>query len=153
MWTFCFAPTLEIGAEDRSVECYYHYSVIIIIIIIIIFVIVVVVGNDTYDWVNLSSDHPLQVYYKVRHLILLQSRMVCYYNVRQVLQSATERFDHQSCVNRPNSVHGILAFPAFIWPVVCYMPGKIVNMNRYISKSYTKTKATIDRQLTEREQL
>ena len=69
---FCFAPTLEIGAEDRSVECYYHYSVIIIIII----VIVVVVGNDTYDWVNLSSDHPLQVYYKVRHLILLQSRMV-----------------------------------------------------------------------------
>ena len=93
-------------------ECYYHYSVIIIIIIII--VIVVVVGNDTYDWVNLSSDHPFQVYYKVRHLILLQSRMVCYYNVRQVLQSATERFDHQSCVNRPNSVHGILAFPAFI---------------------------------------
>ena len=30
---------------------------------------------------------------------------------------------------------------------------KIFNMNRYISKSYTKTKAAIDRQHTERGQM
>ena len=76
MWTFCSAPTWETGAENRSVESYYHYSVIIIIIIIII---IIVVGNNTNYWVYLSSDHPFQVYYKVLQLILLQSGMVCYY--------------------------------------------------------------------------
>ena len=57
------APTSEIGAENRSMECSYHYSVIIIIIIIIIIVVVVVVvvDNDTYYWVYLSSDNPFQV--------------------------------------------------------------------------------------------
>ena len=60
------------------------------IIIIIIIVVVVVVHDDTNYWVYLSSDHLFQVYYKVRQLFLLQSAMVCYYNVRQVLlQSAT----------------------------------------------------------------
>ena len=78
--------------------------------------------------------------------------MVCHYNVQKVLQSAKERFDHQSCVNGPKSVHGILRFLLLSHPLyVIY--GKIVNMNRYILESYTKTKATIDRQLTEREQL
>ena len=51
-------PHLKIGAENRSVECYYHYSVIIIIIIIIIIIVVVVivaVGNDTYYWVITCS--------------------------------------------------------------------------------------------------
>ena len=44
---------------------------------------VVVVGDDTYYWVYLSSDHRFQVYCKVRQLI--------YYKVQQVLlQSATE---------------------------------------------------------------
>ena len=44
----------------------------IIIIIIIITVVVVFVDDDTYYWVYLSSDHPFQVYYKVRQ-VLLQS--------------------------------------------------------------------------------
>ena len=48
-------------------------------------IVVVVVGGDTYYWVNLSSDHPFQVYFKVRQLnILLQIAMVCYYKVRQL---------------------------------------------------------------------
>ena len=38
---------------------------------------VVVVGDDTYYWVYLSSDHRFQVYCKVRQLI--------YYKVQQVL--------------------------------------------------------------------
>ena len=37
-------------------------------------------GDDTYYWVYLSSDHPFQVYYKVRQVLL---------QVRQVLESAT----------------------------------------------------------------
>ena len=44
---------------------------------------VVVVGDDTYYWVYVSSDHPFQVYCKLRQLF--------YYKVQQVLlQSATE---------------------------------------------------------------
>ena len=38
--------------------------------------VVVVVVDDT-SWVYLSSDHPFQVYYKVRQLVLLQNAMVC----------------------------------------------------------------------------
>ena len=37
-------------------------------------------GDDTYYWVYLSSDHPFQVYYKVRQVLL---------QVRQVLEIAT----------------------------------------------------------------
>ena len=37
--------------------------------------LVVVVDDDTYYWVYLSSDHPFQVFYKVRQLF--------YYKVRQ----------------------------------------------------------------------
>ena len=68
MWTLSTAPTWEV--EN------------VIIIVIIVVVVVVVVGNDTYYWVYLSSDHPCQVYYKVRHA-LLQSAKVCFYKVRQ----------------------------------------------------------------------
>ena len=57
--------------------------------LIIIFVVVVVVDDDAYYWVYLSSDHLFQAYYKVRQLFLLQRPMVCYYKVRQVLQSVT----------------------------------------------------------------
>ena len=46
--------------------------IIIIFIIIIITVVVVFVDDDTYYWVYLSSDHPFQVYYKVRQ-VLFQS--------------------------------------------------------------------------------
>ena len=53
-----------------------------VIVIIIVVVVVVVVGNDTYYWVYLSSDHPFQVYYKVRQLILLQTATILEYNVR-----------------------------------------------------------------------
>ena len=55
-------------------------------------ILVVVVDDDTYYWVYLSSDHPFQVYYKVRQRF--------YYKVRQVLQSATE---HTSCLGRYKS--------------------------------------------------
>ena len=65
MWTLSTAPTWEV--EN-----------VIIIVIIVVVVVVVVVGNDTYYWVYLSSDHPCQVYYKVR-----QSAKVCFYKVRQ----------------------------------------------------------------------
>ena len=45
---------------------------------------------DTYYCVYLSSDHPFEVYYKVRQLILL-SAIAFFYKVRQVvLQSATD---------------------------------------------------------------
>ena len=53
-----------------------------VIVIIIVAVVVVVVGNDTYYWVYLSSDHPFQVYYKVRQLILLQTATILEYKVR-----------------------------------------------------------------------
>ena len=46
-----------------------------------------------------------------------------------------------------------LAFSAFFSPQSCMLCVKIFNMNRYISKSYTKTKAAIDRQHTERGQM
>ena len=52
------------------------------VVVIIIVVVVVVVGNDTYYWVYLSSDHPFQVYYKVRQLILLQNATILEYKVR-----------------------------------------------------------------------
>ena len=66
MWTLSSAPTWEIEAENRSVECYnnnYYYFYYYIIIIIIV---VVVVDDDTYYWVYLYSDHTFQVYYKER---------------------------------------------------------------------------------------
>ena len=53
-----------------------------VIVFIIVAVVVVVVGNDTYYWVYLSSDHPFQVYYKVRQLILLQTATILEYKVR-----------------------------------------------------------------------
>ena len=84
--TFLRAPFWEKGAEKRLVECYY---ITITACILVVVVVAVVVDDDTYDWSYLSSDHPFQVYYKVRQLILLQSAVVCYYKVRQVLlQSA-----------------------------------------------------------------
>ena len=52
---------------------YYHYYLV---------VVVVVVDDDTFYWVYFSSDHPFRVYYKVRQ-VLLQSAMICYYEVRQ----------------------------------------------------------------------
>ena len=38
-------------------------------IIIIIIIVVVVLNDDIYYWAHLSSDHPFQVYYKVRQFI------------------------------------------------------------------------------------
>ena len=43
-----------------------------VIHLLLSFIVVVVVDDDTYYWVHLSSDHLLQVYYKVRQ-VLLQS--------------------------------------------------------------------------------
>ena len=37
---------------------------------IIIVIVVVVVDDDTFYWVYLSSDHPFQVYYKVRWTVI-----------------------------------------------------------------------------------
>ena len=58
----------------------------------------------------------------------------------------------QSCVNRPESVHGTLRF-LFLSHLLYGICVKILIMNRYISKSYTTTTNNIDRQLTERGQL
>ena len=65
-----------------------------------VWIVVVVVDDDTYYWVYLSSDHPFQVYYKVRQVLLqvwqvLESATIItkcdrYYKVRRLLQSATE---------------------------------------------------------------
>ena len=58
--------------------------------LLFVILVVVVVDDDTYYWVYLSSNHPFQVYYKVRQPILLQSATDFYYKVRQVLlQRAT----------------------------------------------------------------
>ena len=55
----------------------------------------------------------------------------------------------QSCVNRTETVYGTLRlFPVFISPIVWNMYGicvNIFNMNRYVSKSYTRSKNTIFR--------
>ena len=59
-----------------------------------------------------------------------------------------ECFD-QSCVNRLESVHGTLRF-LFLSHLLYGICVKILIMNRYISKSYTTTTNTIDRQHTER---
>ena len=45
----------------------------IIIVVVVVVVVVVAVDDDAYYWVYLSSDHPFQVHYKVRQLVLLQS--------------------------------------------------------------------------------
>ena len=58
-----------------------------------------------------------------------------------------ECFD-QRCVNRPESVHGTLRF-LFLSHLLYGICVKILIMNRYISKSYTTTTNTIDRQHTE----
>ena len=66
--------------------------VIIIIIIIIIIDVIVVVNDDTYYWVYWSSDHPFQVYCKVRPLLYYKVRQVLIeYKMQQVSQSATEQ--------------------------------------------------------------
>ena len=56
-------------AENRSANYYYyhhhyhhHYYCCCF---------VVVLDNDTYYWAHLSSDHPFQVYYKVRQFIFI----------------------------------------------------------------------------------
>ena len=46
-----------------------------VITISIIIIIIIIVDDDTYYWVYLSSDHPFQVYYKVRQ-VLLQSTTI-----------------------------------------------------------------------------
>ena len=65
--------------------------------IIVIVVVVVVLDDDTFYWVYLSSDHPFQVYYKVRQFnyykvrqVLLQSATY-YYQVRQNMTTDTRR--------------------------------------------------------------
>ena len=64
-----------------------------------------------------------------------------------------ECFD-QSCVNRTESVHETLRlFPVDLSRLLYGICVNIFIMNRYISKSYTTSKNTIDRQHTEREQL
>ena len=53
-----------------------QWNVITIIIIFNIIIIIIIVDDDTYYWVYLSSsDHPFQVYYKVRQ-VLLQSTTI-----------------------------------------------------------------------------
>ena len=58
----------------------------------------------------------------------------------------------QSCVNRTESVHGTLGF-LFLSHLLYGICEKIFIMNRYISKSYTRIKNTIELQDTERGQL
>ena len=58
----------------------------------------------------------------------------------------------QSCVNRAETVHGTLRF-LYLSHLLYGICVKIFIMNRYISKSYTTSKNTIDRQYPERGQL
>ena len=58
----------------------------------------------------------------------------------------------QSCVNRTETVHGTLRF-LYLSHLLYGICVKIFIMNRYISKSYTTSKNTIDRQYTEQVQL
>ena len=50
-------------------ECYY-ITITACILVVVVVVVAVVVDDDTYDWAYLSSDHPFQVYYKVRQLFI-----------------------------------------------------------------------------------
>ena len=62
------------------------------VIIIIIIDVIVVVNDDTYYWVYWSSDHPFQVYCKVRPFLYYKVRQVLIeYKMQQVSQSATEQ--------------------------------------------------------------
>ena len=65
-----------------------------------------------------------------------------------------ECFD-QKCVNRTKTVQGTLRLFPVIYLTYCmeYVSVNIFIMNRYISKSYTTSKNTIDRQYTDRGQL
>ena len=62
------------------------------------------------------------------------------------------RISYQSCVNRLETTHGTLRF-LYLSHLLYGICVKIFIMNRYISKSYTTIKNTIDRQNTERGQL
>ena len=62
-----------------------------------------------------------------------------------------ECFD-RSCVNRTVTVHGTLRF-LYLSHLLHGICVKIFIMNQYISKSYTTSKNTIDRQYTEQGQL
>ena len=61
---------------------YYCYNVIIIVVVVVVF------DDDTYYWVYQSSDHPLQVYYKVGRV---------YYKVRQSVITKCDRFFITKC--------------------------------------------------------
>ena len=71
--------------------------------------------------------------------------------VQNKLFSKLRMFD-QRCVNRAETVHGTLRF-LYLSHLLYGMCVKIFIVNRHISKSYTTSKNTIDRQYTERGQL
>ena len=62
-------------------------------------------------------------------------------------------FPDQSCVNRTETVHGTLRFLFLLSRILYGICVQMFIMNRYISKSYTTTKNTIDWQYTQRGQL
>ena len=59
-------------------------------------------------------------------------------------------FTDQNCLNRIETVYGTIRFLFLLSPIVSV---KIFIMSRCMSKSYTTTKNTNDRQYTERRQL
>ena len=94
----------------------------------------------------LSSDHPFQVYYKVRRLILSQSAMVCYYKVRQFYYKVRQNMDvaiepwkgwanvftfwcYACAKNHPKNIMVIV--PRFVW----YLPHNYTIHREYFMES------------------
>ena len=66
-----FKSTIDKGLLKTVQRIIIIIIIIISIIIIVVVVVVVVLDDDTYYWAHLSSDHPFQVYYKVRQFIFI----------------------------------------------------------------------------------
>ena len=96
--------------------------------------------NTYYSGVFLSSDHPFQVYYKVRQFFITKCNK-CYYKVRQVLQSVTILLQRAigiaKCDRR--SLHlSRLAATVFTSSHDCHFAGSTHKKNlKYLDQNYT----------------
>ena len=89
-WPIFFTHTWEIGVKNRSVECYYYYYYYCYYYYYY-WCYCCCEWRYLY-WVYWSSDHPFQVYCKVRPLLYYKVRQVLIeYKMQQVSQSATEQ--------------------------------------------------------------
>ena len=75
--------------------------------LLFVILVVVVVDDDTYYWVYLSSNHPFQVYYKVRQIFITKcdnfitkcDRTYVLFGVLQVLNGSVKTLPHRPLVD------------------------------------------------------